>query len=122
MIIIDGITYNVPVMSLKRKAETLDKFAERTEDGKLHRELIGIYYNYSIQFGSTASAADYAALWNKLTEPVEFHTITLPDGAGVHTFEGYFSNIGDEMRKYKDPQAFYKSLTLNIISRDPTRS
>lgn len=122
MITIDGVLYNIPVISLKRKAETLDKFAERTEDGKLHRELIGIYFNYVIQFGSSASPADYAALWLKLTEPVEFHIITIPDGDSAHTFEGYFSNIGDEMRKYKDPQAFYKSLTLNIISRDPTRS
>lgn len=122
MITIDGTLYNVPVIKISRKVDALDKFAERTVDGRLNRELIGVYINYSIQFGSTASAADYAALWNKITEPVEFHTVSIPDGNGVHTFEGYFSNIGDDMKKYTDPQAFYKNLTLNITSRDPTRS
>jgi hypothetical protein len=122
MITIDGTEYNVPIVSLKRKAEFLDKYAERTVDGKLHRELIGMYVNYNIQFGTGADVAEYAALWEKITEPEEFHDVIIPDGDGTHSFEGYFSNISDKMFRYKDPQAFYKELTLNIISRDPTRA
>lgn len=121
MITIDGVLYSVPIISIKRKFDFLDKFAERTTDGRLHREIIGGYANYSIQFGTEGNAAEYAALWLAITSPIEFHTVSIPDGDGVHTFEGYFAGIGDEMRKYKDPQAFYKNLTLNIISRDPTR-
>ena len=122
MITIDGEVFNVPIVSIKRKYDFLDKYAERTEDGKLHREIIGGYQNYSIQFGTGADVAAYAALWLKLTEPVEFHTITIPDGDGVHTFEGYFSGINDEMVRYREPQAFYKNLTVNIVSREPTRA
>lgn len=121
MITIDGVSYNVPIISIKRKFEFLDKFAERTVDGKLQRELIGGYQNYSIQFGSTGSVAEYAALWEKITEPEEFHQVVIPDGDGTHSFQGYFSNIADEMVRYKDPQAFYRNLTLNIISRVATR-
>lgn len=122
MLTIDGVLYSVPIISIKRRFDFLDKFAERTTDGRLHRELIGGYANYSIQFGTEGDVAAYAALYLKITEPVEFHTISIPDGDGAHTFEGYFAGIGDEFSKYKDPQAFYKSLTLNIISRDPTRT
>lgn len=122
MITIDGETYNVPVIKLTRKADFLDKYAERTEDGKLQRELIGVYINYTINFGTGADTAEYARLWEKITEAQEFHTVSIPDGDGVHTFEGYFAGIGDQMFRYRDPQAFYKGLTLNIISRDPTRT
>lgn len=122
MITIDGTEYTVPIVSLKRKAEALDKYAERTEDGRLHREMIGVYINYYIQFGTGADTAAYAALWEKITEPEEFHTVIIPDGDGTHEFECYFSNISDKMFRYKDPQAFYKDLTLNMISRDPTRT
>ena len=52
-IVIDGTTYDIPILSIKRKAEFLDKYAERTEDGILHRELIGVYFNYELQFGRT---------------------------------------------------------------------
>lgn len=122
MIIIDGTEYNVPIVSLKRKAEALDKYAERTVDGRLQREMIGVYVNYYLQFGTGSDTDEYAALWEKITEPEEFHTVTIPDDDGVHEFECYFSNISDRMFKYKDPQAFYKDLTLNMISRDPTRT
>lgn len=122
MIVIDGETFTVPIVSLTRRADFLDKYAERTEDGVLHRELIGVYYNYQIQFGSTTDVAEYAALWQKLTEPVEFHEVTVPDEDGSHTFTAYFSNVGDVMRKYKDAQAFWKSLTVNFIAQEPARS
>ena len=35
MIRIDGVTYDVPVVSIQRNAELLDRMAERTEDGVL---------------------------------------------------------------------------------------
>lgn len=69
MITIDGVSFDVPVIGIVRRAEFLDKYAERTEDGVLHRELIGVYFNYQIQFGSTTDTTEYAALWTKLTEP-----------------------------------------------------
>ena len=123
MITIDGTSYDVPVISIKRKADFLDKYAERTEDGKLHRELIGVYFNYQIQFGHTNNAVVYAALWNKLTEPVEFHEVTVPDEDGEsYTFTAYFSNVGDELRKVKDAKTFWKSLTVNFTAQEPARS
>ena len=55
MIIIDAVTYDIPVTSIKRTADFLDKYAERTEDGKLQRELIGVYFNYQLAFGRTTN-------------------------------------------------------------------
>jgi hypothetical protein len=44
---IDGEVYNVAVLTgLDRNADFLDKYAERTDDGDLKRELIGVYFNY----------------------------------------------------------------------------
>ena len=96
-IIIDSITYSVPFVSLTRTADPLDKYAERTEDGNLHRELIGIYFNYQMQFGAPTTSAElsaYQALWAKITEATEFHTVTLPDELGDYEFEAYFASMG----------------------------
>ena len=49
MIVIDSIDYDIPIVSLSGQADMLDKYAERTVDGVLHRELIGVYDNYEIQ-------------------------------------------------------------------------
>lgn len=120
-VVIDGQVYNVPVVSIKRRADFLDKMAERTNDGKLHRELIGVYFNYQLQFGQ-APMADYAALWKKLTEPVEFHTVIVPDEDGSLQFEAYFSNVGDELVRIKGETRFWKNLTVNFIAREPART
>lgn len=123
MIIIDGITYDVPVKRIRRAADILDKYAERTEDGILHRELIGVYFNYQLELGRTTNTTEYAALWLKLTEPVEFHTVTVPDeDATPLTFTAYFANVSDELRKETDVKTFWQDLTVNFISKSPTRT
>ncbi len=122
MIIIDGESFNIPIVSLTRKADFLDKYAERTEDGVLHRELIGVYFNYKLSFGTSLNTSEYARLWLKLTEPVEFHTVTVPDESGDYSFTAYFSSVGDELRKSKDARNFWKSLTVNFTAQEPART
>ena len=119
MIIIDSVTYDIPVLSIQRKAEFLDKYAKRTEDGVLHRELIGVYFNYTLAFGQTTNVTQYANLWNKLTEATEYHTVTVPDESGDYTFIAYFANVSDELRKIKGALNFWKSLTVNFIAQSP---
>ncbi len=122
MITIDGEVFDVPILSITRRADFLDKYAERTEDGILHRELIGVYFNYQLAFGHTNDVAEYARLWEKLTEPEEFHTVVVPDENGEsYSFVAYFSNVGDTLRKVKDAQTFWKTLTVNFIAREPAR-
>ena len=119
MISIDGVIYDVPVVSIKRTADFLDKYAERTEDGNLQRELIGVYYNYQLSFGRTTNTVEYAALWNKLTEAVEFHTVIVPDESGDFTFTAYFAGVSDELRRTTAAANFWQNLTVNFIARSP---
>lgn len=123
-LVIDGTTFNIPVVSCIRKAEFLDKFAQRTNDGKLHRELIGVYFNYQLKLGSILNRSAYEALWDKLTEPAEFHTVTVPDESGAgnnYTYTAYFSNVGDEVRKTGSGGNYFKGLTVNFIAQKPAR-
>ena len=122
MVRIDGITYNISVISIKRNAEFLDKYATRTESGDLQRKLIGVFFNYQLQLGSTTDTAEYARLWDKLTEPVEFHTVTVPDESGDYTFTAYFSNVGDEVRKIQNSKNYFKNLTVNFTAKAPART
>ena len=123
MITIDGVNYDIPIIALDETCDFLDKYAERTEDGVLHRELIGCYFNQQIQFGTGSNATEYAALWLKLTEPVEFHTVTVPDTDGVDfTFTAYFSGVKRSVRKWTDAQTFWKTLVVNFIAQSPART
>jgi hypothetical protein len=81
--------------------------------------LIGVYFNYKLQFGKTNNTTEYAALWRKLTEVKEFHTVTVPDEAGDYTFVAYFANISDELRKQKGALNFWRNLTVNFVAQAP---
>ena len=121
MIVIDSESFDIPIVSVKRTADFLDKYAERDNAGGLKRELIGVYFNYTLRFGGTADQAEYARLWEKLTEPVEFHTVTVPDEDGDYTFIAYFANVGDELRRAKGAVRYWDNLTVNFISKGPAR-
>jgi hypothetical protein len=122
MITIDGTSYNIPVLNIQRKAEVLDKYAERSEDGVLHREILGVYFNYTLELGQTTDTSAYAALWDKLTEPEEFHTVIVPDESGDYTFTAYFAGVSDELRKTIGAKNYWKGLKVNFIAQSPART
>jgi len=118
MIVIDSIDYDIPIVSLSGQADMLDKYAERTVDGVLHRELIGVYDNYEIQFApSYRDSATYSRLWFKLTEPVPWHTVKFPTIFGEREIEGYFANTRHEVSKQKGGVTYWKGLSTSFVSR-----
>ena len=121
MLTIDGQTFKIDVLSVKRSADFLDKYAERNEAGDLQRELIGVYFNYKLQLAPGLNRAEYARLWAKLTEPVEFHTVTVPCEEGDFTFTAYFSNVADELLLQRAGRNTWKNLTVNFIAKSPAR-
>ena len=124
MITIDGISYDLPLTSINRKVDPLFKFAERTEDAVLHSEILAMFYNYDVGVGMSANnVADYAALFLKLSEPVETHTIIMPGApAGYGTFECYFAGVKDEISKYQHNGVdYFRNLSFSIIATSPSR-
>lgn len=118
-IIIDGTEYNVAITSLKRKADILDKSAHRSEDGELHREVIGTYYNYTLAIGIVGDEQLYNELFEKLSEPVAYHEVILPHDN--IQFKGYFSSVQDEVVRLTETGAKFKGLTCNLIAKSPRK-
>jgi hypothetical protein len=121
-IVIDGITFNIGVFAdIKEAADFLDKYANRTEDGDLKRELIGVYFNFSdIKFEPQTddNYEEYERLWNKLSEPEEFHQIKIAN----FEFKSYFSNVSRVICGYKNNRAYRKDMTVNFTAKKPARS
>ena len=121
---VDGIHFDIPMVSLKRSADFLDKFAERVETGDLERELIGVYYNYTLTVGSSTAfgKTDYDAFWDKMTEPVEFHEISIPTKNGYYTFTGYISYVSDEYKKILGNKEEFTGFTCKFTAKSPART
>lgn len=121
-LVIDGVSYNIPFVSIKRSMDFLEKYADRTEDGDIKIETIGLYKNYDIAIGTI----DDVELYDKLIEHItdcenRFHTVVLPDASKNFEFYGYFSSIKDEIEKILSDGTKYKGLTWKMTSKKPTK-
>lgn len=121
---VDGIHFDIPMVSLKRNADFLDKFAERVETGELKRELIGVFYNYTLTVGSSTAFGDtdYDYFWDVMTEPKEFHEISIPIKDGYYTFTAYISSVSDEYKKILDGKAEFTGFTCRFTAQRPART
>lgn len=116
---IDGVSYDVPIVSLKRKADILDRYATRSEDGELHREVIGTFYNYTLEIKHVRNRKLYNRLFDVLSAPVPSHSVELPNEDV--TFDGYFSSISDEVARVDNDGVTYRNLTCRLTAMRPRR-
>ena len=117
---IDSTTYDIGVRKLKRRIRFNWKYREPTQDGTMHGELRGVYYDYSLQFTTYIDEAEYALLIAKLSEAVEFHTVTVPnETGGTFTFSAYFNGVSDEALIERASTTYWNNLTVDFTSQSP---
>lgn len=118
---IDNIDFTAGLISINRKVNVLDKYAERAIDGDLKREIIGVYYNYSLTFSQFWDMEQYDRLFSKLTEPREFHTIWLPKNNSYYQFKGYVAGVEDVIEFVRgESERIVTGLKCDIIAKEPT--
>ena len=122
IITIDNVDYSVGVVNISRKANVLDKYAKRTVDGDLRREIIGVYYNYEIEFVSFWDMEQYNKLYDKLTEPQEFHVISILTNKGIRTFKGYIAEVEDKIEYASNNERRVTGLKCSFVSKEPSRT
>lgn len=121
---VDGVEYkNIHVLSVKRSFSVLDgENAGRTMDGAMQRDIIGTYYNYSVEIDPSDSNPDeYDSLYEVLSAPQNSHIVSFPYGRDILTFNAYVSNGEDELFDAVDGVNRWDKLSINFISMSPQR-
>lgn len=119
-LIIDGTSYNINFVGLKRTTELKTKVDGETEDGGRYREMIGAYINYSVSFGLWENLDAYDSLFNDLINPLPYRTITIPTNNEFATFKAFISGVSDEVDTVLANGTKYKSLVCNFTATEPT--
>ena len=123
---IDGKEYNVTVPSggIQRSFSVLDTDKSgRSQSGDMIRDIIGTYYNYSIEINTKMLNYDeYDQLYEIISSPTEYHILTVPYGQTTLTFKAYVTSGSDSFDvKGKDGKIRWKGLKLNFIAMSPQR-
>jgi hypothetical protein len=120
---IDGKEYNgIIVWSLKRSFQVLDgENSGRSQSGAMIRDIIGTYYNYTLELDTTeATAEQYDALYEVLSAPVVSHRIVVPYGQHTLAFDAYITNGEDNLVRMDEINR-WNGLSVNFIAMKPAR-
>ena len=116
--------FQVGLVSLSRSFRVDEKYRVTTEDGRVHREIRGVYTDYAVEIGDV-DQAQYDALIEPLTSSEESQTVTLPYGAnGTITFEAAFESISDGISYIDEDEEgndeyFWDGLTVTFTAFTP---
>ena len=119
---IDGRSYDVEIVSLKRKFSVLDgDKAGRAADGSMMRNIIGTYYNYSMQINTERlSRSEYDSLYEILSAPADSHTVVLPYGRETLSQQMYVTGGEDDLR-IDNAGNIWDNLSIEFVAMTPKR-
>lgn len=124
-ITLDGVTYStLHVMKLTRNFSVLDgPNAGRMMDGSMTRDIIGTFYNYSVEIDpDAASRSDYDSFYEAISAPVDSHTLVVPYAQSTLTFQAYVTNGQDELTVMEPMANRWENLSFNFIAMAPQRT
>lgn len=121
---IDEVEYpGILVISLKRNFQVADgENVGRVLDGGIVRDIIGTYYNYTLELDSSeASLEEYDALYEVLSAPEDSHALVVPYAQGTMLFDAYVTNGEDELVSMESSRNKWEGLSINFIAMAPQR-
>ena len=124
-IIMDGVTYStLHVTKLTRSFSILDgENAGRMLTGEMDRDIIGTFYNYSVELDpDAASRADYDNFFYAISAPVNSHQLTVPFAQTTLTFQAYVTQGQDELTAMLPSANRWENLSFNFIAMAPQRT
>lgn len=123
MIKIDGKEYahifvHAPI---QRKAEVRDTaLSGYMLDGKYHRDISGVYYEYGLTFSALRGyEAEYAEAREKLATATEFHTVEVPYDQTVYSFTAYVTTVDDSLKKKSGTRNIWGDCSVTFIAKEP---
>lgn len=123
LVSIDGDFYNVAVTSVKRTHNITDgdnAGRSAAPDGVMIRDVIGTYMQYVVSFEQKGDDhADYAAMINALSQPVDFVTMELPYDQGLLEFDAYVSKVEDELQLNLDGVLRWGGCSVTFTAKAP---
>lgn len=117
----DGLSYNVRVLSLKRNFALEEKGKTgRTQDGQMFRDLFGTYYHYTMKIAQqTDDRAALEAFWEAISQPKNSHICTFPYGQSTLTQRMYVTGGEQELRRMGGDGNTWGEIQVHFLGVEP---
>ena len=119
--LLNGKTFNVHVMSLKRSFEVKESVsATIVQSGNIYREVLGTYYNYSLTVREKdGDRAAFDAFWEEISKPAESHVCVFPYNQGTITQRMYVKSGSQDIGRLYADGAQWRDITIQFTAQAP---
>lgn len=118
---IDGVGFNVQVLSLTRKFAVVETgVSGRTQDGQMYRELFGTYYHYTMTVAeNNADPEALEAFWEVVSGPQVSHICVFPYGQKTLTQRMYITGGEQALRRKEKDKNHWGEVQIHFIAMAP---
>lgn len=122
MVIIDGIRWDVPCDITRTAEMQASEISGMLLNGEYFNDVIGTYMTYDITIAvPTTIMAEYAVLYDTLTEPVASHSFTLPYNGGTIELEARVESVQDNYVYVNEYKQLWRGVSFTAIANYPTK-
>lgn len=125
MITIDNVAYDVLLASGIERAFTLKQGSQggMAQTGREIPDIIGTDYVYTIKVEPNKNKyADYDSFYEAISQPVDYHSVTLPYGQTTLTFDAMILSGQDRLTRKVGSGNRWGGLTLQLVPIAPQRT
>ena len=117
----DGISYNVRVLSLKRNFSLEEKGKTgRTQDGQMFRDLFGTYYHYTMTIAQQMDdRVALEAFWEAISQPKNSYICTFPYGQSTLTQRMYVTGGEQELKRMGKDGNIWGEIQVHFLGVEP---
>lgn len=119
--LIDGIAYNVHVLSLERSFEIAEEISEqKTMSGEIYREPLGTYYHYTMKvMEKDGDRASFDAFWEAISKPVKIHLCVFPYNQKTMMQQMYIKSGKQSISKLYINKTEWDTLEVKFYAKKP---
>lgn len=119
---LDGIAYNVSVISLERSFSVMDTDKSgRTQDGAMYRDIVGTFFNYNMTVRErNGDHQALEALWEAVCDPNKAsHVCEFPYGQNYLTQKMYITGGNQKLERMDPNRNHWGDIALSFIATKP---
>lgn len=119
--LIDGVAYNIHVLSLERSFEIADEISEqKTMSGEIYREPLGTYYNYTmVVMEKDGDRAAFDAFWDAISKPVKSHLCVFPYNQKTMMQQMYIKSGKQNISQLYSNKVQWDALEVKFYAKKP---
>ena len=123
MFTVDGTQWTFPC-DIERESEvTASEISGMLLNKNYFNDVIGTFLRYTVTLVVPIGyEAEYATLYEIITEPVDAHTFVFPYNQGTVTITGRVEDISDVYRRMADGSAHWVGIKFNVLANSPNKT